>query len=283
MIVEGCLGDQPGRSLNIGDTQYGYFRPGEKPFYDDVSTELDITEDEMSEKQKDKRRKQIQDELRAQEIRNAKGGITTHPPVDTRMFVSGYCGKAKGWMQLLYERGLYKDGMINEHTDAELKKMMLEEKKLPDVSMYGDYILSQCTDYLTETTALEAIVESRGHIVIVGVACHPEFAGEGVEYAFGMSKRHFRRHNNCVTKDLEINVRNSFSSAAVPFECVCKFGRRTREYMRMYLDLHERNVPVEEMTYNMLEKSMKDRKSTHRNILEIEREFLKDCESDVNV
>jgi hypothetical protein len=38
--------------------------------------------------------------------------------------------------------------------------------------MYGDYILAQCPDYFTGTTALETIVESGGHIVIVGVACH---------------------------------------------------------------------------------------------------------------
>ena len=193
--------------------------------------------------------------------------------------MESYRGKAKGWMQLLYDRGLYKDGMINEYTDNELKKMMLEEKTLPDV--WRLYSCSMPRLFYRNYRTWNNCWKWWPHCDCWCCLSYPEFAGESVESAFGMSKRHFHRHNNCVTKDLENNVRNSFSSAAVHFECVCKFGRRTRECMRMYLDLHdERNVPVEEMTYNML---VKDRKSTHRNILEIEREFLKYCESDVNV
>jgi hypothetical protein len=44
-------------------------------------------------------------------------------------------------------------------------------------------------------TALQDMLESRGHILVTCVKCHPELAGCGVEYSWGKSKMEFRKKN----------------------------------------------------------------------------------------
>ena len=114
-------------------------------------------------------------------------------------------------------------------------------------------------------------------IVLAGICCHPELAGCGEEYSFGMSKKYYRKHNDLSTSGMEDRVAKSLSEEVIKYEHVCKFERRTRSYMNMYLDLHEasqQNADAIISSYEDLERTMKDRKKTHRNIMEIERSFL---------
>ena len=56
-------------------------------------------------------------------------------------------------------------------------------------------ILMRCPDFLYERNALANLIESRGHILITSVICHPEMAGCGIEYAWGFLKFTFRKMN----------------------------------------------------------------------------------------
>ena len=47
----------------------------------------------------------------------------------------------------------------------------------PDRSFSLVYVLSSCWDFAHEKTALEELVESRGHILRMCVKGHPELAG----------------------------------------------------------------------------------------------------------
>jgi hypothetical protein len=40
---------------------------------------------------------------------------------------------------------------------------------------------------------------------------HPELAGKGIEFSWGVSKKHFRKINNCVGKDLHNSTLKSFT------------------------------------------------------------------------
>ncbi len=55
--------------------------------------------------------------------------------------------------------------------------------------------------------------------------------------------------------------------------------------MMMYLGMHrtEKNGEVSSTTYAMLEKNMKERKKTNRNILEIESQYLKAMKIEMTV
>ena len=189
------------------------------------------------------------------------------PPVNEIISMSGFLGKAKGSKQISYERGLWKEGMMMAKSEKEEDKLRLQGKQVPDPSFYVDRVLGKCRDFLEEKNALAELIESRGHILLLGVKCHPEMAGCGVEYIFGYSKRYFRKHNNCKVKDLEKNVRDSLSPDVITSPRMWKFERRTWLYQQMYLDIHDANTDIDyNVSYEFLEKSMKDKKATHRNI-----------------
>ena len=50
-------------------------------------------------------------------------------------------------------------------------------------------MLSNCWDFAHEKTALEDAFESRGHILRMCVKGHPELAGQGIEYSWGLAKQ----------------------------------------------------------------------------------------------
>lgn len=132
-------------------------------------------------------------------------------------------------------------------------------------------VTKQCRDFQEEKSALADMVESRGHILLLGVKCHPEMAGCGVEYVFGYSKRYFRKHNDCVTKNLRANVDRSLAPDVVTSRRLWKFGRRAWLYQQMYSEISR---STDDVSFDLLEKTMMEKKKTHRNILEIERVFL---------
>ncbi|CAN0187432.1 unnamed protein product [Laminaria digitata] len=106
----------------------------------------------------------------------------------------GYAGKPKGqkqvspttkflpqlypryhvMIQVAWERGWWVDGMS---TGAKVGP----EKNIATV-------LGKLPDFLNEKTALQHTVESRGHILLLSPKCHPEVAGVGIEYSWGMSQ-----------------------------------------------------------------------------------------------
>jgi len=57
----------------------------------------------------------------------------------------GYAGVGKGIKQVLWERGLWKDGMV--------QKLDVDHPDYPELS--ASYVLSQCMDFKTEESAME--------------------------------------------------------------------------------------------------------------------------------
>ena len=101
---------------------------------------------------------------------------------DCRFSGAELVGKTKGLKQILMERGLWKDGMT-------LKGPVIDGIVRHDLS--AREVLAMQKDFLEEPSILEEIVRARGHLLRVTPICHPEIAGEGVEYNWGMSKRHY--------------------------------------------------------------------------------------------
>ena len=68
--------------------------------------------------------------------------------------------------------------------------------------------------------------------------CHPEIAGQGIEYAWGYTKLRFCQHfNNMTAVNLDKSVCASLSSDVVTQACVNKFIRKARDYKLTYLFL----------------------------------------------
>ncbi len=109
---------------------------------------------------------------------------------------------------------------------------------------------------------------------MVSPKCHPELAGLGIEYSWGMMKKAFRRNNDCVYKHLHENVTKSMTKEQLPMASILRFSRRTREYGRAYLSLASNTaLTSEDVGYDVIEKMRKVQK-THRCILDMEKSFL---------
>ena len=132
---------------------------------------------------------------------------------------------------------------------------------------------------MKEKGALQEIVESRGHILILSPKCHPELAGCGIEYSWGKSKQYFRRTaNDMIASNLHSNIVKSMQLNVLPIERIWKFERRSRDYRRMYRDvakeIAEGIIHQKDISYEGLEKMQKKYK-VHRDIGVIERHYLK--------
>jgi hypothetical protein len=180
----------------------------------------------------------------------------------------------------LYERGLYKDKMQGRQTqrtkDSHFAKNT--EEKILDPSLDAHAILSACPDFAFEMTALQKLVEDRGHILLPSVVCHPEFAGGGIEYCWGRLKYTQRKDNDgrvkCEggQKFIQRIKELCVNSEVLPMSVVWKFQRRARDYLRLYMSSSIRQGD-DMLTYDSIESQRRQAKS-HRCVGEgLERNF----------
>ena len=138
--------------------------------------------------------------------------------------------KPKGILQLLFERGCL------ESPTAKLSKPEAVE------------LLGNMADYLAEENKFTRDVRCRGHRAIMSPIAHPELAGNGIEFAWGFSKLHYRRTNQKkgFTKGMEAFVKRFALCCGITnrtadgYDCfngleqTYKFARRARDYARIY-------------------------------------------------
>eukprot|EP00873_Tetraselmis_striata_P004308 jgi/Tetstr1/424572/TSEL_015097.t1 len=79
-------------------------------------------------------------------------------------------------------------------------------------------VLANLEDLKSEKSALEELVNSRGHVLLMSPKDHPELAGKGVEYAWGAAKLLFRKINHCKVKNMHINILRVMDTDYLTFE-----------------------------------------------------------------
>ena len=170
----------------------------------------------------------------------------------------GYVGKPKGMKQVLWERGWYGDGMSTTSKDP--------EKNIP-------MVLGDLPDFKNERSALQHTVEKRGRILLMSSKFHPEVAGVGIEYSWGMPKLKFRRElDDEIPKHLHQNIVSSMCRETIlTLRRVRRFARRTRDFCRAYLKLEMAGVAPD--SKDCIEK-MRKTCNAHRNIIDMEPSFI---------
>jgi hypothetical protein len=139
-------------------------------------------------------------------------------------------------------------------------------------------VLGACPDFHYERTALQSVIERRGHILLPSVVCTPETAGGGIEYAWGKLKFEQRRQNDAAVK-LEAGIKFiervkvlCTDKSVLPLERIWRYQRRARDYIRLYLDVGHREGRTA-LTFKEIE-TMRTMQKTHRNIMEVDRKFV---------
>ena len=135
-------------------------------------------------------------------------------------------------------------------------------------------MMGKCTDFAEEVSQLEAIGKKLGCSVIITTKYHAEYAGEGIEYSWGLAKCFYRRQPLSKKKkkaNFFALVDQCLSQELLTKDMVRKFSKRARDYMLAYraFDTDEMKEGMKDngkpldITHHMIEK-MKKVVSSHR-------------------
>ena len=110
------------------------------------------------------------------------------------------------------------------------------------------HLVKALPDYINEETLLQYHGRMIGIVVDRTPKCHPEIAGEGIEYSWGMAKGFYRRlpiKDKRDKKKFVESVKKSLDNKKVlTIERQQKFSRRARRYMLAYKALDSDNGGV---------------------------------------
>ena len=196
----------------------------------------------------------------------------------------GYVGKAKGLLDVAFERGLLdpqrlrggKDGKKIEYT-----KGAKYFDGIPDESYSLTSIIASCADFQNEPTAMEELTKLLGHEQEKTPKKHPELAGMGIEYMWGKSKMTFRRDGSYSSnaESLERRVRAALDpNLVLHIKRVRAMQRRSNDYKRSYMLLGGGvggGGASKVVEYADIEK-MKKKCKTHRCSLDQDYKFIKE-------
>ena len=204
-------------------------------------------------------------------------------PIDVIVedILEGWVGKPKGSLQLLYERGWINPQCIHSYTKkgpTDIYGMVQEELSL-------SCLLEKQPDFQEQETLLQYHARLLGCEVVRTPKCHPEIAGEGIEYDWGGSKLWYRSvslQSKKRKKDFLDLVDRSLSKEVLSLERTRSYCKRARDYMLTYLslmthkeDTASRRIEMSDLLINKCVKMMKTSK-THRNVLDSDTRFLSD-------
>ena len=220
-------------------------------------------------------------------------GIAT--TVERDKVVEGWVDKPKGSLQILYECVWIHPDKIPLYTE---KGETINGIAPGDLDPIGELSIKQLMKlqkaFINEITLLQYYGSLLGITVDCTPKCHPELAGEGIEYAWAIAKMHYRRMplDKKQTKDGFKNlVMESLDPIKVLFlERVRLCSRKAKNYMKLYKAIEGLDTSdSSELTnkHSIIEESMKLYKklkklsNTHRSILDKNRGDVREIEAAV--
>ena len=151
--------------------------------------------------------------------------------------IEGWAAKAKGSLQVLFERGWVDPTCIHLYT-SEGKKG--DEGNSDPTGCYYSIkeIMKLQKDFIEEVTLLQYHAEKLGILLDRTPKCHPEIAGEGIEYAWGLAKLYYRRspiRNKRTKEKFRKLVRESTNFLTVlNIQRMRHCSKKARSYMKLY-------------------------------------------------
>jgi hypothetical protein len=285
---QGCLGQFESR-YNVGDTQQLNFAENDEgPFYlSDAVRERRKQNMTGRRKRKEKTKNELLREIitttnfnvikhyNKDEIKELANGFGIEIFHEVDDVIEGWVGKPKGVLQILYERGY-----IDPNRD--LKEYSLdgkEEWKDDDGEIRQRYlpfclryILSQCSDFKNEITAMEDLalrlsINDSDVSIMFTPKYHCEIAGEGIEYSWGLAKKYYRNLQLSQKKGVA-NFRISVKSCVsrVTNLSARRFCGLIRRYMLAYSHYDNPDNQQTGASYTQIERFVKKESKSHRNV-----------------
>ena len=189
----------------------------------------------------------------------------------------GWEGRAKGLLQVLWERGWIDVSQLDRYTieaATDENGQVLEGAEEWSLKC----LMASCLDFAEELTALQHVGSQLGVSVIITPKFHAELAGEGVEYSWGITKGLYRRKPLLSKKGkesfrklvCEVTSRDILKTATIR-----KLSRRARAYICAYYSIYEsqNKGDTTKLTLPLIERVVKAFK-THRAALDFDAGFV---------
>jgi hypothetical protein len=248
--TEEFLGPFPAK-LQVGDYQHMVYQDGDVgPFFKTDTEQQASKFDNLTgvSKRKMRRKDAMEKDLREKGVR-AKGNKVAivelckqnNIPyiITTETINEGWNAKPKGMLQILWERGFIDPAIEPAKADSFYTN---DGKKdafgnlIPGTSLRK--MMSSLIDFINEETLLQYHGKTLGVLVDRSPKCHPEVAGEGIEYSWGCAKGKYRRLP-LMDKRRKENFRNSVRqcldrTTVLTIERQRMFSKRARQYMLAY-------------------------------------------------
>ncbi|KAI2490953.1 hypothetical protein MHU86_23612 [Fragilaria crotonensis] len=163
---------------------------------------------------------------------------------DVPKIKEGWMGKAKGLLQVLWERGFIDMNKLSNYTLTGRK----DELGNLDLSLSLRHLMAMCPDFLNEEGMMEHIGAKLGVEVMLTPKCHAEIAGEGIEYMWACSKGAYRNLTLKEKKGKEnfmTGVRHCLSAQVISIDRIRRFARRARQYLLAYHAIDSGQVSAE--------------------------------------
>ena len=184
-----------------------------------------------------------------------------------KVIKEGWVGKAKGALQRLYKRGWVNPDRIHMYTAKGSKD---HNQSGSEGDMYSiNSLMRLQPDFVSEQTLLQYHAQLLGVKLERSPKCHPEIAGEGVEYGWGLSKMFYRRSPNAKKRSKDTFHKLVFESVdnetVLDISRMRKCSKKACDYMVLYkavesLNLDDPDGIKEGVVYNkhsILESSIK--------------------------
>jgi hypothetical protein len=191
-------------SLSVGNTQSMVFKSNDNgPWYLSLEQREVQRHDRTTGKSKivEKTKKTLLQELNDSGVKQKRGytkaelqGLARENGFETVIQIDkllpGWQGKAKGLLQVLYERGLLDPAMSDKYTLDGKKDTILGKYDL-QYSLRSP--MSECLDFNEEETALQYLGSQLVVQALLTPKFHAELRGEGVEFSWGHAEAFYRR------------------------------------------------------------------------------------------
>ena len=201
--------------------------------------------------------------------------------VKRKVVREGWMGKPKGAIQILNERGWIDPKQIHLYTKKGCSKDGTGSNTLSILKL-----MSMQEDFWDEVTLLQFHTHILGVTLDHSPKCHPEVAGEGIEYLWALAKLQYCRSSFSLKRNKESFIKLLYScldnETVLNLQRAQSCSRRARQYMLMYKAVASMNESGDDgiedtslvKTHSVLESSIKlfrqlQKKTTkHRGVLD---------------
>ena len=159
---------------------------------------------------------------------------------EERKILEGWVGRPKGALQILYERGWIEPNKAHLYSK--------NGRKGPDGSnQYSIKALMEMQeDFTQELTLLQYHASLLGVTIERTPKCHPEIAGEGIEYNWALSKTEYRKspvkEKKCKESFKKLVRKCMDNKTILSLSRVRSCSRKARDYMILYKAVESLNL-----------------------------------------